>query len=403
MSAKPQNPVKVLLWHWGRRGGGPNYTHELAAALAGRKEIEVHLSLSRQSECFDRSMKLGLPGFQVDTYHGIASCLWATRRLPSLRNQMKNYLEQHKIDVVYCTMTHLWNLSMLDVIHEAGAGYLLTLHDAIFHPGERSRIRQMLLTKEISQAQSIITLTSHVKKQLTDIYGYPSEQTNIVPHGPFSHGGDLIRSHPYPKGPFNILFFGRILPYKGLDLLISAYELIKKRFPEARLHIIGKGNLPINTDRLRELGVLLKNHWVPENEVNSIFAKADLLVTPYVESSQSGVIPLAYAKGLPVVATPVGGLTEQVADGFTGLISTRVNPRSFADAVCQIISSPKLYEKLAANALKMAKETIAWPRLASKVGKIITGMCQYGIETKCSPGKKAFSAKIYPKNTCSHL
>ncbi len=76
------DPLRLMLWHWGRRGGGPRYTMELARALARRPGLELHLSLSRQSDLFAETDTLGLPSFHVDTYTGLPGFLARSRCCP---------------------------------------------------------------------------------------------------------------------------------------------------------------------------------------------------------------------------------------------------------------------------------------------------------------------------------
>ena len=141
-----------MLWHWGHRGGGPRYTLELARALAKRPDIEMHLSLSRQSEILPEFMKLELPGFHINTYTGKISALARSARLFSLRTLFANYLMEHKIQVVNCSMTTMWNLPLVPVIRKAGAKYLLTLHDAVLHSGEDQWVRRWLIQREVAEA-----------------------------------------------------------------------------------------------------------------------------------------------------------------------------------------------------------------------------------------------------------
>ena len=372
IQSKSDKITRVLLWHWGRRGGGPNYTFELAKALASHEKLELHLSLSKQSDCFSRSKTLELPGFHVDTYEGILSFLVGSFRLHGLCKQFYNYLISNRIDLVYCTMTHMWNLFMLKAIRKARIKYLLTVHDATLHPGENSLLRQMLIAKEISKADRLVTLTDFVKKESVTIHGFSPEKITTVPHGPFSYGKNPLVSKKYPHNDhFNLLFFGRILPYKGVEILTEAFELVRKRYPETRLFIKGHGEHSLDSAKLRRLGVFMDNRWIPEDQIEPAFNQAHLLVTPYLEASQSGIIPLAYAKGLPVVATPKGGLIEQVTDGYTGLVCPSCSVQDLAQTLEKIIASPSLYEHLSSGALMFAKKELAWSNLVCRIVRII--------------------------------
>lgn len=357
---------RILLWHWGRLGGGPRYTLELAAALAARPDVEVHLTYSRQAELAPDLAGLGLPGFAVDTYRSFSEFLWASRRLPALRRRFAAYVRDHGIDTVVTTMPHLWDVAVVPVIRPAGARYLLTLHDAKLHPGEESRLRHWAMGQQVRAADSIVVLSRHVQDQLTTCYGYPPEHTRVIPLGAF-----VFTSQPprrYPEGrPFRLLFFGRILPYKGLDLLLEAYGQLRRRYGgRVTLSIAGSGDLAPYAAALAGLeGVAVHNGWIAEEEVGRYLEPADLMVLPYREASQSGVATTAYGAGLPVVATPVGGLAEQVVEGETGLVARAITAGALADCLAVFLDDPAFYERASARALAYAQESLSWNAVAS--------------------------------------
>ena len=90
------------------------------------------------------------------------------------------------------------------------------------------------------------------------------------------------------------------------------------------------------------------NEFVSIERRGELFAAADVVVLPYIEASQSGVIPLAYAAGKPVVVTAVGGLPEAVEDGRTGLVVAPRDERALADAVVRLLDDPVLARELGA-------------------------------------------------------
>jgi glycosyltransferase involved in cell wall biosynthesis len=364
--------LRVLLWHWGRRGGGPGYTLELARKLMMDPSIELHLSLSRQSELFRETAALGLPCHDVDTYSSVGTALLATGRLPAIRRRFRNYLVRHRIQVVNCTMMHLWNYWMLPAIASAGARYVLTIHDALLHPGERNPLRMALMTREIARADTIITLSDHVRRQVIDFHGVPPHRIHVVPHGVFGENG-MTDHRQAPAGrPFRLLFFGRILPYKGLDLLLDAYRLLRES-ADVELTIAGSGDIGPYLSRLRDLpGVHVENRWIAEDEIQGFFARADAVVTPYVEASQSGVITTAFGAGLPVVSTPVGGLVEQLRHGRAGLIAEAVDAPSFAKALRRLLEEPGLYEKLSRSARNEATTTMSWTTIAETISRLLS-------------------------------
>jgi glycosyltransferase involved in cell wall biosynthesis len=140
-------------------------------------------------------------------------------------------------------------------------------------------------------------------------------------------------------GPPRLLHFGRLLPYKGLDLLATATEQLAPTHVFA-LRVVGSGPESDALKRLRSLaGVTVENRWVPEAEIAPLFNWADALVLPYQEASQSGVAAVALAAGRFVIATRVGGLGEQLAEQPFGILC-EPNPQSLASAIGNFIASP---------------------------------------------------------------
>ncbi len=357
---------KILLWHWGRRGGGPRYTLELARALAARGDVETHLSWSRQSEHAAAMAGLGLPSLTVDTYTGALSAALAVGlRLPPARRRLLDYVAAHKIDVVFCTMNHLWNIAVAPSLRRTGARYVLALHDALPHPGEENRLRSWALRRELAATDGVIVLSAHVRRQLIDLHRYPADKTWVLPHGVFGFGPAAARRLA-PGRPVRLGFFGRLLPYKGLDILLDAYALLRDRYgPQVELTVAGAGDPgPVAARLAQTPGLRLINRWIGEDEIPRILADVDIVVLPYREASQSGVIPTACGLGLPVAATPVGGLTEQVIDGETGRIAAAVTAEAVADAVAALIDDPAAYARCSQGALDFARDHLSWDAIA---------------------------------------
>lgn len=363
--------LRVLLWHWGRHGGGPSYTLELARKLKMDPSIDLHLSLSRQSELYEASAALGLPCHAVDTYSSVPSAILALGRLPAVQRRFRDYLVRNRIQVVDCTMMHLWNCWMLPAIAAAGARYVLTIHDALLHPGERNRLRMALMSREIARADTVITLSEHVRNQVIEVHGVAPDRIHVVPHGVFGGSGATARRLPPTGRPFRLLFFGRILPYKGLGLLLEAYRHLRKA-ADVELAIVGSGDITPYRSQLEGLpGVTIENRWIAEEEIPGIFAQADAVVTPYVEASQSGVIATAFGVGLPVVSTPVGGLVEQLRHGKAGLIADGVDASSLTNALRRLLEEPGLYEQCSRAARDQAETTMSWDAIAARISDLL--------------------------------
>jgi len=366
--------TRVLLWQWQRRGGGPKYTVELARALAARGRVELALSVSRQAEIIEQYRALGLPIQEIDTYRGGREFITATLRLPAVRAAFRDTLKRQRIEVVVATMSHLWNPLMVDLVTRAGARLVTVVHDAASHPGDDYPWRQRMIARELRASDRVVTLSTHVAAGVRANFAFPADRMAVIPHGIFRFDAGPIprRAAPVDR-PFRFLCFGRLLPYKGLDLLMDAVDRIDPAV-NFELAIVGNGELgPLGTRMAAHPRVRLDQRWIPEDAVADIFAAADATVAPYREASQSGVLAAAYGAGLPMIATPVGGLAEQIAPFGAGLVADAMTPDAFAAAMTRLATDPALYARLAANTVAAAEGPLSWDRIAQQFEAVIGG------------------------------
>jgi glycosyltransferase involved in cell wall biosynthesis len=377
--------IKVLILHWGRRGGGPRYTLELTRAISQSKNIDIYLSLSRQSEIYDKFSSIPIFGrFDIDTYNGFWQFLGRSFILPSLRRKFFHYVREHDIDVVFCTMDHIWNPFVVGTICKSKAVYLLTVHDAARHPGEDQIWRRWLLRRDIKASDSALVLSRSVGESLRHEYYYPRDRVFLSTHGRFGDSNVEAKPRMLPANqPARLLFFGRIMEYKGLDLILRALPMLRRQFPTLKLEIWGYGDItPYRAALDALIDVRIENRWIAEDEIPDIFAKTDLIVLPYREASQSGVIATAFAYGMPCVVTPLPGLREQVDDGVTGVISSGFGAAEYAEAISRALRDPAFYARLSENCIHAARTTLSWKTISKSVADAVYGAYAKGKRAK---------------------
>ena len=115
------------------------------------------------------------------------------------------------MQVVHCTMSHLWNLAMIPSLRAAGAKYVLTLHDAVPHPGERYGVRRSMIAHEVAQADRIVTLSDHVRDQAVELHDYPPNAVGschmVSSHTPARRNSGPILSAALSGSSFSAAFF----------------------------------------------------------------------------------------------------------------------------------------------------------------------------------------------------
>ena len=167
------------------------------------------------------------------------------------------------------------------------------------------------------------------------------ESVSLVAHA----GYDYLPSRPplrdAPDGVINLLYFGVIRPFKGVEDLLAAMDLLDQDRSRFWLTVVGETwegwDLPtrlIAASPHRDR-ITFVNRYVTDAEAAGYFAGADVVVLPYHRSSSSGPLQIAMAAGLPVVATKVGGLVEATADYPGAVLADPADPASLADAVRQ--------------------------------------------------------------------
>jgi glycosyltransferase involved in cell wall biosynthesis len=307
--------TQLLVWQWGRRGGAPRFASLLADGLRALPSVNVALSLARGAEIL-RGANPPRCELPVTTYASAVGFIGRAALTPILVPRLVRSVRRLHLDLAICAQTGPLDLQMAAALRRLHVPFVVVVHDAVSHPGDGRPFEMTLQRALCRHAQGVVALTGHVAEQLrrggvagTDrhpplyVAAHPPVVFEPLPAPPLTHGG-----------PLRLLSFGRLLPYKGLDLLADALTMVGSR-PDVEIRVVGSGPECAELGRLRSLpGVRVENRWVPEDEIGSLLGWADALVLSYTEASQSGVAAAALAAGRRVVATRVGGLAEQLRD-----------------------------------------------------------------------------------------
>ena len=197
----------------------------------------------------------------------------------------------------------------------AGRPLVLTAHDVLPReprPGQRRAQRRLY-----DRFDAVIVHSEHGRRRLTGELGVEEGLVHVIPHGAFAHLRDERAEGRSPSLPSEtdepvVLSFGLIRPYKGIDLLLRAWEGIEG----AELWIVGMPRMDL-TPLLTAAppGVRFVPRFVDDAELASLFERADIVVLPYREIDQSGVLSTALAFGRPLLLSDVGGFPEVAATG----------------------------------------------------------------------------------------
>jgi glycosyltransferase involved in cell wall biosynthesis len=174
-----------------------------------------------------------------------------------------------------------------------------------------------------------------------------------------------------PQEPGRILMFGRMEAYKGLGILLDAVDMLARRGVAFKLVIAGRGpeldRLASRVEGRRDIEVL--NTFLTPAEASTEFQRADVVVTPYLNATQSGVVAAAFGNGRPVVASRAGGLADSVADSVNGVLVPAGDATELAAALEHVLTDRPYREDLAAGARAAAATTHDWRNVAESLLK----------------------------------
>jgi D-inositol-3-phosphate glycosyltransferase len=225
-----------------------------------------------------------------------------------------------------------------------------------------SLLNRITLRIQYRLCDHIFVHTKKMKDELCHDFGVAEKAVTVIRH-PINDAfpdTDLTPSQAkrqvgLQENEKAVLFFGRIRPYKGIEHLLAAFHLLVAHHPDYRLIIAGepkKGSEEYRrqieqavTTEFAPDQIILKIQFIPDAEMEVYLKAADVLVLPYKEIFQSGVLFLAYSFGLPVVATDVGSFREEIVEGQTGFLCQPGDPAELAKAIEAYFASD-LYKNL---------------------------------------------------------
>jgi glycosyltransferase involved in cell wall biosynthesis len=348
----------------------PPYDHALAAALA-RGGADVELVTSR----FLYGPVPRGDGYRVSErfYRRTA------RRGLEARGRMAVKLAEHVPDM----LRYRRHAREADVVHWQWLAVqpvdawllppkrprVLTAHDVIPReprPGQVAATRRLM-----SRMDAVVAHSEHGAARLRDELGVDPGRVRVIPHGAFDYLTRLGDERPLPddlaavEGPV-VLFFGLLRPYKGLDVLLDAFREVRG----AELWVVGMPRMPLGPleEAARRTGATVRfvPRFVTDPEIPAFFRRADLVVLPYREIDQSGVLYTALAFGKPMVLSAVGGFTEVAEEHGAARLVPPGDPAALAAAVGELVADGEARTRLGEAAARAAAGPYSWDRAAER-------------------------------------
>jgi len=346
--------MKILILTHNIGGGMIHYTSQLANTLAEEHDVVVIAPRGVARETFKPQVRLIELDLGNIVKNFIKNSLIFTRVLRFIRT-----VRDEDPDIIHVNGYSLWFSLLLPFLHRYPI--ITTIHDVNPHAGSRQFDQVIARRLFFRYSDALIVHGEWAKKQLST--GTP---IFVIPHGDYS-----FFTAREPEGVSEeegtILFFGRIEDYKGLQYLLMAMPEVVSGYPGARLVIAGSGDMGRYMLLLPdEAHCTLINRFIEDDEIPSLFMKASMVVLPYIEGTQTGVVPIAYAFHKPVIVTDVGSIPEVVEQEKTGLIVPSHDSAALADGILMLLRNEPLRREMGEAAHRKMKRDLSWETVRGK-------------------------------------
>lgn len=356
--------MRIAFFYLGQFGAGAALdTLEMAIGLSTKAEVLCIVSSKANNYHVWKEKSTGNPNLNV---YGVETTKNPIKGILEVLNigkfrKIRKTIDKFAPDVVFSHMGHPWERLIIPYLNckVVAKG----VHDVNFHAGENT-LQARLVKRLFSFNTPFKVVFSDFSKQELIKQGMESDRILTTQLGCNS----IMVKNEKPDMTWHgkFLFFGRLIKYKGIDVLMKSLDNVFSSHPKERLVIAGRGDLSEYDDIIEKYHDNLEIHdcFIPDNEVEEYFRDVDFVVAPYTNATQSGVVLLAYSFGRPVIASNSGGLPEQVKEGITGMIVPSGDALKLADAINYLIEHPESTHKMKEAAFECSHQ-MTWDESAA--------------------------------------
>lgn len=365
--------LKVEMMETGGWGGIHYYVYGLCNALVA-EPLELVLLTHEQYELKERPHLFPLAHvFRRENYLHTLGRLWRRWRQSRPHILHIQSLLAPRKEVLLFALCRWWGIRVV-----------MTVHNVL--PHELRPFEKIMYTLYYRLADALILHSEQNRRRLLEMVpGLDQRRLHVVEHGNYAHFRDLEldretarRQLGLPQEGQVVLFFGALRPYKGVDLLIEAVAPVRRVCPAALFVVAGHVLVGEGAQYERQAAALglgaadlqLRFSYLSAAQAIAYVCACDLVVLPYREIYQSGVLLWAYSFGRPVLATRVGSFPECIEEGHSGWLVEKEDVVGLQQALIRILRDPEGLARAGAYARQLADTRFDWPGAARRTARI---------------------------------
>ncbi|MGH9903956.1 MAG: glycosyltransferase family 4 protein, partial [Pyrinomonadaceae bacterium] len=284
-------------------------------------------------------------------------------------HQAMRFIRELKPDILHLDDPDTSLRLALDIFELGRIPLVLNVHDPTPHSGEHNWRKTAARKLIFPRVHHFVLHNKDQAEAFRRVNHVSHDRVSVLHLGSY----DIYKewgSEPVAQEKNTVLFFGRLSPYKGLEVLYDAIQRVAAQVPDVRLVVAGSRAskyIPPSPPVLHRGGTIeLIENYISNSQLTKLFQQATVVVCPYLDATQSGVVLTAYAFDRPVVATSVGGIPEYVSERVTGLLVPPDNPSALAAALVDILSNADLRNILCKGIQSQSAGSLGWGQVARK-------------------------------------
>lgn len=286
----------------------------------------------------------------------------------------------------------LWKLNRLapDIVHFQGCAQcflpfvpllqgfrvVTTVHDPVAHEGEERAFSAITQSMLVTISSRVILLTEAMRQLAAGVYPAAAHKLMAIPHGLYDIyvSGPELRPPDLPPHQKFVLFFGRVGRYKGIEDLFAAIRKLRDQ-SDARFVIAGRHLYPVRVPADISDRVTMLKGYIQDDVLRYLFRHCQLVVLPYRNATQSGVLMIAYAFGKPVIATQTGGMPEMICHGETGIVVPPRDAEALSRGIVDLLGAPERLAAMGKKAVEFGARNYSWDKIALATFGVYQAIC----------------------------
>ena len=261
-----------------------------------------------------------------------------------------------------------------------GAKIVLTVHDIL--PHDSGEAYKQTFARLYAMVDAIICHSEAVKARLVAEFNVSEAKVSVIPHGPFFYdmpavaSESALRAFELPPQMQVVLWQGIIFPYKGVDLLLTAWKEVESHVSDAFLVIAGTGAPELLSQiraQIANLGltrVRMEFRFITTEELVALYRAADVVVYPYRAITTSGALATGLALGKTIVASDLPVFRELLTNGDNALLAPPADTHALGTALIRLLQDPPLRGRLAERVRAMRFGDESWLSIAGKTAAV---------------------------------